>query len=165
MQFDVRKNDLILINGAIDFGDILKTMPEATASDIVNIEKIQNLLRNLSDVPPNIDADYGFCIYSDEPNFVGANRGWGVSIDTQRNNLITIYSYYNDVPNRDEDLEMLKEYQFQFWEKDLNYYKYSQKYYLEWIKEVSDPNQYRNPEQSFEVETYFKTIIIDGVYN
>jgi len=60
---------------------------------------------------------------------------------------------------------MLKEYQFQFWEKDLNYYKYSQKYYLEWIKEVSDPNQYRNPEQSFEVETYFKTIIIDGVYN
>jgi hypothetical protein len=156
MQFDVRKNDLILINGAIDFGDILKTMPEATANDIENIEKVQNLLRNLSDVPSNIDALYGFCIYSDDDNYVGANRGWGVAISTTHQSLLEIYSFYNDVPNRDEDLERSKEYQFHFWEKDLNYYKYPKKYYLEWIKEVSDPNQYRNPEQKFKLDADFR---------
>lgn len=154
MQFYLRKDDFMLINGAIDFGDILKTMPEASEKDIENIEKLQSILRNLSEVPPNIFSSYGFRIINKDSNFVGANRGWHVSIDTFKHNSLVISSFYNDMKDRDEDLEMSMEYSFQFGGYD-DYFAFNSKYYLEWIKEVSDPNQYRNKEQYFELETEF----------
>jgi hypothetical protein len=157
VKYYLQETDFILINGAIALGDTLKTMPEASAKDVLNIEKLQEVLRRLPEYTPNLSADYRFSVINiTDINFRGINRGWGVYINPNANGLIEIASHYTILPDRDEDLEHDKEFYFTFILDDG--WDYDPKYFLEWIEEVKDPNQYRNPEQEFEIITHFEII-------
>ncbi len=115
MKYPLRETDFILINGAIAFGDTLKTMPEATAEDISNIEKFQGVLRLLPEAMLNVDAAYGFNVMNiNDIEFKGVNRGWHVGIEPYLDSLITIYSIYTVLPDEDEELEHEKEFYFTF---------------------------------------------------
>lgn len=157
MKYYLQETDFILINGAIALGDTLKTMPEATADDVCNIEKLQEVLRRLPEYTPNLSADYSFGVLNvTDINFRGINRGWGVYINPGPDGLIEIASHYTILPDRDEDLEHEKEFYFFFSTQDQ--WEWNPKYFLEWIEEVKDPNRYRNPEQEFEINTHFEII-------
>lgn len=153
MKYHLRKTDFVLINGAIAFGNTLKTMPEATKKDIANIEKVQDVLRRLPEYTPNIEASYGFNVGSHDVNSLCVNRGWHVYIEGRFDGRIEIGSYYNTA-DRNEDLERSKEFNFFF---DLKYsFPFPKKIYLEWIEEVKNPNQYRKPGQYFELDTHLR---------
>jgi hypothetical protein len=156
MEFLLNKDDLFLIKAAISFGDRLKILPEITSVDIENINNLQAILLQLPKYTPNIDAEYGFGVTSYEMDYEGINRGWYVSLDTKRHNLIEIFSIYVIRPDdaRDEDLERSSEYNFMF---SLDNESFSSlKSYEGWIEEVRDPNRWRNPKQEFEIETDYK---------
>ena len=60
MKYYLQETDFILINGAIALGDGLTTMAEATAEDVSNIQKLQEVLWRLPEYTPNLSADYRF---------------------------------------------------------------------------------------------------------
>jgi hypothetical protein len=157
MQLVLRKCDFALIRDAIAFGDTLMKMPEATASIRRNIRRVQALLRNLPEVPDDVMGEYSFGVMSWDPEFRGVNRDWHVIVepDSEKGgSMITIGSICAVVPDRAEDLERRIEHDFTFFPNwrptgDPSAYR-------RWAREVADPNAWRTPEQTFEIEADFR---------
>lgn len=157
MQLVLRKCDFALIRDAIAFGDTLMKMPEATPSIRRNIRRIQELLRKLPEVPDDVTAEYSFGVMSWDPEFCGVNRDWHVMIepDSEKGgSMITIGSICAVVPDRAEDLERRIEHDFTFFPNRRPTADPSA--YRRWAREVADPNAWRTPAQTVEIEADFR---------
>ena len=134
-------------------------MPEIIPQNVKDITSFQGVLRRLPEATPNVDAEYGFAIINYDPDFMGANQDWFVSI--MRNGLIEVSIIYVDLPGRNWNIEQGEEDTFMF---EPGYAReYSAERYQKWIDEVADPNRWRRPAQDFEMETHFEIIAETGI--
>ncbi len=143
-HYALRPADEPLIQAALRLGDWILAQSGVSRAQRKAVTKLQTALRALPRAPGGMIAEYGFHVRYESPDGKGLYRAWRVAISPAGLELYSVYS-----PDQKIELEEKLSHELNFWlrpERPSNQDGY---YYEQWIQEVSNPDNFRDPAALF----------------
>jgi hypothetical protein len=144
--FDIRAQDRPLIAAALRLGDWLARHPDTTASQREAIPVLREALRRLPQESAGLDVSYG-CRVEWYTEAARMDRSWTAALDPIDG--LQFFSIYSPWPGIEPWEQSAHELDFRLDPSAAN--THDGYYYVEWVAEVSDPDQFRRPGCTFEV--------------
>ena len=133
VQYLLSQQERPLINAALALGDWLVGLRETSRGQRKIIQKMQEALRTLPEVPRGIAAEYGFHCRVLNGNGL-LYRAWKVSLSPAG---LEIYSVYT--PDQPIEIKDKMTHELNFWIKPGETSGHDGHYRQQWIEEVSNP--------------------------